>query len=342
MDLAIGILLVIAGGAMEGLFSLPVTRTPRWQWENIWGLGSLVALILVPWPVALATVPQLGQVYAEVGPDVIALTFLFGLGWGLGGVFWGKAIAAVGMALGVSLLMGLINVFGSPVPLAIKEPGKLLQPGGLCLLGAVGVMIAGVAVCAQAGRLRQRDLGEKTAGGGVGSTFALGLVFCVVSGVLSAMVNFGLIFGEPIAATAVSHGASEAAKNNAIWALVFTGNYLVNAVYAVAMMVRRRTFGLIASQGSVGYWVWAVFMGITWPLGIVLFGIGAGMMGPYGAFVAFPMMLVMAILFGNAAGILTGEWKGTTPRARGTMLVGVAILCLAFGVFGLSRHLLGG
>ena len=74
MNLGLGILMVIVGGAMEGLFSLPVTRTPRWRWENIWGLGSLVALLLVPWPVALATVPELGQVYADVGPRVVALT----------------------------------------------------------------------------------------------------------------------------------------------------------------------------------------------------------------------------------------------------------------------------
>jgi L-rhamnose-H+ transport protein len=342
MNLGLGILMVVAGGAMEGLFSLPVTRTPRWQWENTWGLGSLVALLLVPWPVALATIPELRQVYADVGPGVVGLTLLFGLGWGLGGIFWGKAIAAVGMALGVSLLMGLINVFGSPVPLAIKEPGKLVQPGGLVLLAAVGVMILGVAVCAAAGRMRQRDLGEQAAGGTVGSAFALGLLFCVVSGVLSAMVNVGFIFGEPIAEAAARHGAGAVAKNNAIWALVFTGNYLVNAMYALAVMVRRRTFSLIATGGSVRYWLWALFMGIAWPAGIILFGIGAGTMGRYGAFVAFPMMLVMAILFGNLAGILTGEWRGTSPRTRATMLAGVLVLFLAFGVFGLSSRLLGG
>ncbi|MBN1908093.1 MAG: hypothetical protein JW818_00005, partial [Pirellulales bacterium] len=137
MSLVLGVLLVIVGGAMEGLFSLPVTRTPRWQWENIWGAGSLIALVLVPWPVALATVPELSQVYSDVGSGMVCLMLLFGLGWGLGGIFWGKAIAAVGMALGVSLLMGLISVFGSPVPLAIKEPHKLLQPGGLVLMAAV-------------------------------------------------------------------------------------------------------------------------------------------------------------------------------------------------------------
>ena len=49
----IGIMLVIFAGACEGLFSLGVTRTPEWKRENIWGLGSLIALVWVPWPVGI-------------------------------------------------------------------------------------------------------------------------------------------------------------------------------------------------------------------------------------------------------------------------------------------------
>ena len=337
MDLTIGILLVIAGGALEGLFSLPVTRTPKWRWENIWGLGSLIALVLVPWPVALLTVPNLIDVFESVPSEVLLITLLFGLGWGLGGIFWGKAIAAVGLALGVSLLMGLITIFGSPVPLAIKEPGKLIEPGGLMLLGALAVMVFGVVVCVLAGRRKDRELGSEQApamASKLSTTFTVGLLFCVISGVLSAMVNFGLVFGEPIAKVARQVGASDAAAPNAIWALVFTGNYLVNTGYAFFLMFRNKTWGLIFSQGSLGYWGWAFFMGIAWPMGIVLFGIGAGKMGPYGPFVAFPMMLLAAILFGNLAGALTGEWRGTSAGTRAIMLGGVLILFAAFAVFG--------
>ena len=159
MEIVIGILLVIAGGALEGLFSLPVTRTPNWRWENIWGLGSLIALVLIPWPLAWLTVPDLATVYRNVPPEILLLTLLFGAGWGMGGIFWGKAIAVMGMALGVSLLMGLLNVFGSPVLLAVTHgPGKLLEPGGLILLLAVALMILGVSICAAAGAAKQREI----------------------------------------------------------------------------------------------------------------------------------------------------------------------------------------
>ena len=48
----LGVVLVAIAGALEGLFSLPLTRTPKWKWENVWGLGSLIALVAVPWPMA--------------------------------------------------------------------------------------------------------------------------------------------------------------------------------------------------------------------------------------------------------------------------------------------------
>ncbi len=344
MDFTMGIVLVVCGGALEGLFSLGVTRTRNWTWENIWGLGSLIALVLVPWPVALLTVPDLFDVFNSVSPRLLLVTFLFGIGWGLGGIFWGKAIAAVGVALGVSLLMGMITIVGSPVPLAIKDPGKLIEPGGLTLLAALAVMVVGVILCAVAGARKDKELSAVAAARPAqeGSTpFAVGLVFCVLSGVLSAMLNFGLVFGDPIAQAASPPEAQNPFAANAIWALVFTGNYLVNAGYGFWLMFQNRTVGRIVSQSSFTNWFWAFFMGISWPLGVVLFGIGAYKMGEYGAFVGFPMMLLVAILFANLAGAVSGEWRGTSTTTRQVMLAGVIVLFLALAVFGAANALMG-
>ena len=343
MDMAIGVLLVIAGGIVGGLFSLPVTRTPRWQWENIWGLGSLIALMLVPWPVALLTVPNLMDVFRSVPTGVLLTAVLFGLGWGVGGIFWGKTIAALGMALGMTLLLGGITICGSPIPLAIKEPGKLIEPGGLLLLAALAIMVLGAVVCSLAGQRKDCELNHGQGSNTVSNRstpFAMGLIFCVVSSVLSAMVNFGLIFGEPITEAACRAGASDVTAPNAIWVLVFTSNYLVNAGYAFFLMFKNKTLGLISSQGSVSYWLWALFMGITWPIGTVLFGMGASKMGHYGPFTAFPMLMLIGILMGNLAGALTGEWQGTSTNTKAIMLGGVVILCSAFIIFGVSSMLL--
>ncbi|MBI4327771.1 MAG: hypothetical protein HY674_21265, partial [Chloroflexi bacterium] len=169
--------------------------------------------------------------------------------------------------------------------------------------------------------------------------FSIGLLFCVLSGVLSALVNFGFIAGADIGVAANEAGAPLWAKGFAIWALVFTGNYLVNFLYAAWLMARNRSFGRIA-HGDARHWFWVGFMGIAWPAGIAVYGIAAYLLGDFGAYVGFPMMLVCSILFGNLAGALTGEWRGTSARARTTMTLGVIILIAALGVMGVSNHLL--
>ena len=105
-------------------------------------------------------------------------------------------------------------------------------------------------------------------------------------------------------------------------------------------MFKNRTTDRIAAQGSLGYFLWVLFMDIAWPLGIVLYGMGADRMGQYGAFVAFPMMLVVAILFANLAGALTGEWRGASARTKATMVAGIVVLVAAFAMFGVASRLL--
>lgn len=336
----LGLLLVTLAGALEGLFSLGVTRTPKWAWENSWGLGSLIALVLVPWPLALLTVPSLGEIYGSVPGMKLMLTFLFGIGWGLGGIFWGKAIAAVGMALGVSLLMGLINIFGSLTPFVIFQGNKLGTSGGMALIGAIVLMVVGVVCMARAGSIKERDMNSAPAGSGKSSTpFAVGLLFCVLSGALSSLVNFSFIFGDDIAKQASRSGAPGWATGFAIWALVFTGNYLVNFSYALALLIKNRTFGRFR-EGGISHWFWALFMGLAWPGGIAIYGIAAYLLGEYGAYVGFPMMLVISILFGNLAGALSGEWKAASRNAISWMVGGVAVLVCALVAMGWSNNLL--
>jgi L-rhamnose-H+ transport protein len=245
------------------------------------------------------------------------------------------------MALGVSLLMGLINVFGSVAPLAIFEPAKLATRGGLMLVLAVAIMIAGVVVIALAGKRRELEQsgGQQAASRG-NTPFMLGLGFCALSGVLSALVNFGFIFGRPLATATAGTGAPDFATSFPVWALVFTGNYLVNAVYALIMMIKRDTLKTTLANGSPSYWAAALFMGLAWPGGIIIYGIGASAMGTYGAYAGFPMMILSSILAGNLAGAIGGEWKGTKPRSRGTMAAGVLIMVLAFCLLGYANRLL--
>ena len=81
-------------------------------------------------------------------------------------------------------------------------------------------------------------------------------------------------------------------------------------------------------------------MGISWPLGVVLYGIGAAKLGPFGAYAGFPMLLIFAILSSNAAGVFFGEWRGAGSTAKNRMRIGVIILVIAAVLFGYANNLM--
>ena len=309
-----GLLLIALGGVMEGLFALPMRFAPRWSWENFWAAGSLMALLLVPWPLAFLTVPHLGSVYASAEPMSLVLAVVFGAGWGCGGIFFGRGVAHLGLSLGTSIIMGLIAIGGSVVPLLLTHNAQISMQSGVGLLAGIGLMVIGLTICARAGNLKHGESGEP----GRPMQFGLGLIYCLAAGVLSALVNFALVFGAPIAQRAIASGVDPATANNAVWAIVFTVNYLVNIGYCLFRAVRKGSLRKFRTDSTPRYWALAFVMGMLWAGGIVAYGRGASMEGPLGPVFGFPIMLITSILTGNAAGAMCGEWRNSRlpPRTR--------------------------
>ena len=63
ISMTLGLLLVVLGGIMEGTFGLGMKFTRKWKWEHIWGAALFSGLILIPWPLALPTIPNLAGAF---------------------------------------------------------------------------------------------------------------------------------------------------------------------------------------------------------------------------------------------------------------------------------------
>jgi len=334
-----GFLLMLIGGTFLGTFSFPLKYTSKWEWENTWGAGSLMALILIPWPLAMITIPELREVYASVPSSIIMLSLLFGAGWGAGGIFFGRGLDAIGFSIGMALIMGIIAVGGSVIPLAMNQPEAFLELPGLVLLGGILVMIGGLFISARAGLLKERDqqLSRVLNTGELQKvSFKKGLIFCIISGVLSSLVNFGFIYGTSLSEASLRLGAHPANAENAVLALVFTSNFLVNAGYCAYLLFKNKTFNRFTLKGTAKYWPLIVIMGIIWPCGIVVYGMGTTMIGDLGAYLGFPVLMIVGIIAGNIFGILTGEWKGVTAKPKRFMFTGIIVLVIAILILGLS------
>jgi L-rhamnose-H+ transport protein len=330
-SLTFGILLVVIGGCMEGVYSVPLKFTPRWRWEQIWGAGSLLSLLLVGWPVALLTVPHLPEVFSEAGFRNLVAPALFGLGWGAGGIFFGLGVEIVGVAVGVSLVMGLIAIIGSILPLLLWHREQFAKPSGQMLVLALLIMLAGISLSGRAAGLRAKNNAEVSLDSSK-KPFTLGLLFCVLSGLLSPMINFALLKGDFLRDIAIHHGTSPMWAENAVWALAFTMAYGLNVAYCLTLMLKNRTLIQQTASGGAHHWVMGAAMGILWAGGVVLYGVGITFMGHLGAYAGWPLLLISAITAATIGGAILGEWRSAGPKAIRAIRFSILLLMIAAGM----------
>lgn len=326
-----GIAGVLIGGFLNGSFVLPMKKLGRWQWENTWLVYSVVGLIIVPWAMALAVVPNLGQIFHQTSWGTLAEVLIFGFGWGVGSVLFGLGVNRLGLAVGYGIILGLIAPIGTFLPLLVLHPERLWTNQGKALIIGTLLVIVGIVFCAVAGRRREREV--KQLGRMIQAGFMVGLVICVLSGIFSPMLNFAFVFGEELQKQAASFGASPTMASNAIWSLTLTAGFVANAGYCVYLLQKNRTWSLFkGSTVPPGYWVGGSVMGIVCFGSFMAYGMGATALGPLGGIVGWPLFMSMSLITSNAWGALTGEWAGASRRSYGYSLVGIALLIVAITV----------
>lgn len=322
----VGLLAVIAGGAMQGSFAVPQKYVRGWPWEKNWLFYSIAGMIVFPWLLVALVVPHAAQVYSNVDGGVLAKTALFGVGWGLGSVLFGLGMARVGIALAFAIVISLTAAVGSLVPMAVLYPDDFASwRGGLLVLGLV-VVIAGVVFCARAGALKESGASASR------RQFARGLLICIASGITSPMLNFGFAFGNDIGKQAVRLGASPVNAPIAIFALAISAGFLVNAGYCIYLLARNGTWGQGLAADRLSNLAYSFGMGFLWLVGFYLYGLGAAALGRLGSMVGWPIFMTLMVVIANLWGLATGEWKNTPRLAFQRLWIGIALMVAALAI----------
>lgn len=324
----VGVLLLLVAGAMNGSFTLPMKFTKGWAWENTWLAWTFWALVLFPPVVTLATVPQLRAVYGSAPGSALAIVIACGAGWGISQVFFGLAVDAVGIALAFSVILGLSAAVGSLVPLVRLHPEQIFTAQGLEVLVGVALVLVGVGVCAVAGRKREAALGQAPQKASV----SRGLLYCCFSGVGSALVNFGLAFGQPLLAAAEKLGASPTWSPNAVWMPLMCAGGIPNLVYCGYLLRKNRTGNRFGSRGTAGYFLLAGVMGVFWFGSTLMYGMAAGRLGDLGTVLGWPLFMSLIVITASFWGVVTKEWRDTGRRPLQIMSAGVSVLVVAIFV----------
>lgn len=328
MGPATGILLILSGAFASGSFGLALKYT-RWKWEHIWLIYSCFGMVLIPWWMALLTVPDVRGVLAAAGARQAGLVLLYGMGWGIGAVLYGLALRMAGLAISYAIVMGLTAAVGSLAPLVLLHPNELSTARGRLVIGGVALIVAGVALSAWAGRLKGRIPAGK------GENVALGVFVAILSGLLSPMLNLSFAYGGPLAKSAVERGASPLYSANVIWAVALSGGFVANAAYCLWLIARGGAWRALA--GPAREYGLAAAMALLWSAGYIFYGIGGSALGEMAAVIGWPLMSSMSILSANLWGAVAGEWAGSGARPRALMLAAVVLLCVGMWIIGRAQ-----
>jgi L-rhamnose-H+ transport protein len=331
-DATAGLMLLVIAGVMNASFTLPMKFTRKWAWENTWTVWTLFALLILPALTAYLTIPNLGAVYSRAGAEVVVLVAMCGLAWGVAQVLFGLAVNAIGIALGFAIVLGLSAALGSLIPLIRLHPEKIFTASGLTVIAGVVLVVAGVSICAVAGRMRERALGAVEQHK---MSFSVGLACAVLSGVCAAAMNFGVAFGGALSRAAEVEGASPVWSINSVWFPLMLAGAIPSFFYCPYLMKKNKTSGNFSLPGTGAYWLLALLMAVLWFASTIMYGVASGKLGELGAVLGWPLFMSLIVITASVLGIVTGEWKNTGKNPLRIQMAGAGTLVLA--VLVLSR-----
>jgi len=343
VSLAVG--LALLAGILNGSFATPMKFAKYWKWENIWSVWAVVGMLVFPWFMVYITVPHMVGFYQQAGVGEILILVGFGIGFGLAQIFFGLGIAALGIALNFAIAIGISTALGSLVPLVALHSEMILKAKGMVIILGVALMLVGIVFCAVAGRHKEKAMQSSAQEPAEGATkkrsFKAGLIICILAGVGSPLINFGLAFGGPLVDRAAQFGVHPMSRTNVIWAPLVTAALVPYLIYCAYLWKKNKTGRLFFQAGTAINWLLGAMMGVLWFGSTLVYGAATAQLAGLGPILGWPLFMSSIIITSNVWGFVTGEWKTAGRKALTIMLVGILFLILGFVTLAISGRLEG-
>lgn len=357
MQALLGILFHSIGGFASGSFYMPFKKVKNWAWESYWIIGGLFSWLIVPPIAAWITIPGFAEILRAASFDVLLVTFVMGLIWGIGGLTYGLGVRYLGMSLGNSVILGFCSAFGALVPpiyySIIPTAGKvsfihmITNSGGQLVLLGVVICLTGIAISGKAGMMKEKEISAEASQASV-EEFSLvkGLIIAVISGILSAFFNYGIEAGKPMALV-----ANEAWKalnpnqgeflfqNNVTYIILLWGGLTTNFVWCMILNFRNKTFGDYTNKKTplLNNYFFAALAGTVWFMQFFFYGMGESKLGNGAS--SWILHMSTIILTANMWGLYNKEWKGVSKRTFRTFVIGITVILLSVVIVGIGNSL---
>lgn len=338
MEIIIGLVIIAIGAFCQSSCYVPINKIRDWSWESYWIVQGVFAWLLLPLLGAMLAVPSghsLMELFTSPGNGFnIAMTILFGVLWGVGGLTFGLSMRYLGVALGQSISLGTCAGLGTvmgPIMLNVfyPEEGHLEKLTYSVIIGVI-VTLIGIAIIGIAGNMKAQSLSEEQKKAAVKDfNFPKGIAIALLAGFMSGCFNVGLAFGADL-----NFGELTAPMYRGLPAtfLVTLGGFVTNAVYCFYQNSKNHTWSDY-KKGSV--WgnnlIFCAIAGALWYSQFFGLSLGQGFLTSSPVLMTFSFCILMAlnVTFSNVWGIILKEWKGCSPQTIAVLVVGLIVLVVS-------------
>jgi L-rhamnose-H+ transport protein len=357
MGAIFGVLFHFIGGFASGSFYIPYKKVRGWSWESYWITGGIFSWLIVPPIAAYLTIPDFASIISSTSGTVLFWTYLMGLLWGIGGLTYGLGVRYLGVSLGSSIILGLCSVFGSIIPSVYYNfnptAGKdtihdlMTTSWGQMVLLGLAICVAGIVICGKAGGMKDKDLNGQTADNAE-FDISKGLVFAIISGVLSACFSFGIEAGSSMAMTANTAWMTQNSgqgeflfRNNVVYVVILWGGLTTNLIWCMYLNFKNKSFGDYSNDNTplLKNYIFSALAGTTWFLQFFFYGMGESRLGNGAS--SWILHMAFIILVANSWGLVLKEWKGVSKKTMTTIVVGILTIILSVLVVGYGNSLKG-
>ena len=337
MEITIGLLIIAIGAFCQSSCYVPINKIKDWSWESYWIVQGVFAWLLLPLLGACLAVPDGHSLFDLFNADNsfnVAMTMLFGVLWGVGGLTFGLSMRYLGVALGQSIALGTCAGLGTimgPVLLNIffPEQNALASLTASVIIGVV-VTLVGIAVIGLAGSMKASSLSEEQKKEAVKDfNFPKGLAIALLAGFMSGCFNVGLAFGADINFGDLT---PDMYKTLPATMLVTVGGFLTNAVYCFYQNSKNGTWGDYRKSAVWGNnALFCLLAGALWYSQFFGLSLGKGFLTESATLTTLSFCILMAlnVVFSNIWGIILKEWKGCSSKTIAVLIVGIVILIIS-------------
>jgi L-rhamnose-H+ transport protein len=357
----LGVVFHWLGGLFSASFYVPYKRIRFWSWEVFWLTGGLFSWVFCPWFFAYIQTAQLLPVLSSTSAEVLRECYLWGLGWGFGGLTFGLAVRYMGISSGMAIVLGLTTVLGTlGPPLFNGTLGNVLNTiSGQIAFGAVFITLGGVYLVARATNERNKAVaaqekvqishGEIPEHHDEGSIdIKKGILIALFSGVMSSCFAFGIAAGEPIRAATLAAGTAPLWQGLPVLCVVLSGGLTTNAIWCIYLIIKNRSGnqfagaaeggGRIQSGQMIKNYLLAGLGGALWYFQFFMYTMGESHMGKY-QFSSWTIHMASIIIFSTIWGLALMEWKEANQKSRQLLFAGIGLLVLATVAIGYGNSL---